>query len=70
MPDDPLHRWEYRLLTLSVDESSSGLDDLNAAGRDGWEVVGTLSKGFDESVLVLKRELVVDPGPPKRVGFA
>jgi hypothetical protein len=70
MPTDPLHRWQYRLITLSVDESVAGLDDLNAAGRDGWEVVATLSKGLDETVLVLKRELIDDPGPPKRVGFA
>jgi len=34
--------WEYKVLARSLDDLP-GADELNALGRDGWELAGTVS---------------------------
>jgi hypothetical protein len=36
-------RWEYRVIT----SSHSDIDDVNSAGRCGWELVSVVSRGSD-----------------------
>lgn len=37
-------RWEYRVVTHDVAEMQrTGEDELNALGKDGWELVGVLA---------------------------
>jgi hypothetical protein len=34
-------RWEYRVVTRNADEAV-GEDELNALGKDGWEMAGVV----------------------------
>jgi hypothetical protein len=41
-------QWEYRVVTKSVaNESSVSEDELNALGKDGWELVGVVPATSD-----------------------
>lgn len=67
--DFPLRRWEYRVVLFPSDDTSHGLENLNTAGADGWEAVGVMPRAVDESWVILKREVLDEPGPRGRVGF-
>jgi hypothetical protein len=45
--------WEYRTLTVKAGTDPSG--ELNAAGAEGWEVVGVLVADRQATALLLKR---------------
>jgi len=63
------HRqWEYRVVHFPHDEDG-GVENLNGAGYDGWEAVGVVPRNFDESWVILKRELAADDEPRGPVGF-
>jgi hypothetical protein len=45
--------WEYRILTVKA--GSDGTGELNAAGGDGWEVVGVTATSQQGTAMLLKR---------------
>lgn len=49
-------QWEYRILTAHVREDEGGLDELRAAGLEGWEAVG-MSAGGRQLIVLLKRRI-------------
>jgi hypothetical protein len=34
--------WEYRVVSRATDQAPLGQDELNALGKDGWELVGVV----------------------------
>lgn len=65
-------RWEYKRLEFGIAEVAGPAfeDELDAAGRDGWELVATIQHarhGYSQQVhLVFKRSAVangIEPGP-------
>ncbi|AKV04541.1 hypothetical protein AKJ09_11204 [Labilithrix luteola] len=65
-------RWEYKRLEFGIAEVASQVfqDELDAAGREGWELVATIQHarhGYSQQVhLVFKRSAVakgIEPGP-------
>jgi hypothetical protein len=50
-----MSRWEYKFIFVELYDGFS-LSELNAAGLDGWEAVGTSESKGSVSIL-LKREV-------------
>jgi hypothetical protein len=62
-----MKRFEYRILTYPMDRKTSlgaMQDDLNARGRDGWEVVSISTSDFAHvgHTAFLKRQIAVSAG--------
>ena len=36
--------WQYKVMTRTVDEKPLGEEELNALGKDGWELVAAVSQ--------------------------
>ena len=36
--------WQYKVITRTVDEKPLGEEELNALGKDGWELVAAVSQ--------------------------
>jgi Domain of unknown function (DUF4177) len=34
--------WEYKVVSRAADQAPLGQDELNALGKDGWELVGVV----------------------------
>jgi hypothetical protein len=53
-----MHQWEYQKLGLNdLPRKADDIDVLNAAGKDGWELVAITAN----NVAILKRQIL---GPP------
>ncbi len=53
----PLEKWEYKIVKPGI-----SLEELNALGEDGWELVLIISKeGYPHRGILKKK---IPPGPP------
>jgi hypothetical protein len=62
-----MKRFEYQIITYPMDKKTSLIamqDDLNARGRDGWEVVSVSTSEFTHlgHTAFLKREIAEGVG--------
>ena len=62
-----MKRFEYQIITYPMDKKTSLIamqDDLNARGRDGWEVVSVSTSEFTHlgHTAFLKREIAEGTG--------
>jgi hypothetical protein len=58
---EELKKWDYRVQAFGSTWSSAKPEDVEAAliewGMEGWEVVGTIHKSSNETMVIAKRPL-------------